>query len=435
MEKNIFIKHYNPSGPFIDLPANSYWLLREESILSYLSQRGMSVPKVYLKNIEEQSITLEHVGISFDKLFISSNKESAIHFFQYIHTAVNELIKIFNSGILHLDIAARNICLNKNLNNKVFILDFSHCISSNYVLQKPIPLLPQENIQHPMLVEALKKDWSDFYCKSGLEVPNLDQNFDVDNNLFSNYWVDDLYVQKLQNSFAVLSHSVGQFYLEMSAAQILSKDDKIFLINLGQNLRFNEESFAESNLHQSLRELENYSPTTSKVYPSETQIPNVVADQGEGATSQSLIKKFPQNQIVQKKFDTNTSQLKSTPVKGKDGIFFFLFIWFLLLSNGYWIDFVVTETKLILSDWVIYLLIIMSFCICIIFLLSIFKKNFLEKISTDILYLFFFIEAFLTAYLFSNFYNHSITWLPSLLVSILIFILYLYKKLIKNHRT
>ena len=33
----------------------------------------------------------------------------------------NELIKIFNSGILHLDIAARNICLNKNLNNRFFI--------------------------------------------------------------------------------------------------------------------------------------------------------------------------------------------------------------------------------------------------------------------------------------------------------------------------
>ena len=65
-----FVKHYSSTGPFLNLPANNYWILREESILSYLEQRGAKVPKVYIKNTQDQSLTLEFVGESFYDLFM-----------------------------------------------------------------------------------------------------------------------------------------------------------------------------------------------------------------------------------------------------------------------------------------------------------------------------------------------------------------------------
>jgi len=193
-----FIKSYKQNGQILDLPANSYWLLREDSILSYLNQRGARVPKVLLKNIEDQSITLEYVGESFEQLFLYSKNESSTSLFKCILSAASELLKIFELGVLHLDIAARNLTRKNAVINDIYILDFAHSISSNYSLQKPIPLLPQSQKQHPYLVDALKADWNLFFTQSKIQIPNLDEKFEVDNQLFSDYWIEHLAVQNLQ---------------------------------------------------------------------------------------------------------------------------------------------------------------------------------------------------------------------------------------------
>ena len=148
MTTNTFIKRYNSTGPFLNLPANNYWILREESILSYLEQRGSKVPKVYIKDTQDQSLTLEFVGKSFHDIFIKSSDSNPKVLIECIRTATTELLKIFDLGVLHLDIAARNITFDSVGGNGVYVLDFAQSLSSNYVLQKPIPLIPQSNFQH-----------------------------------------------------------------------------------------------------------------------------------------------------------------------------------------------------------------------------------------------------------------------------------------------
>lgn len=420
----------------MNLPANSYWLLREETILSYLAQRDVQVPKVYLKNIESQSITLENVGTSFDALFIKSNDSNAKTLFQCLNDACNELLKIFELGVLHLDIAARNITKKDGDVAKVYILDFSHAVCSNYVLEKPIPLLPKPQIQHPEFVNALKEDWIRFFEKNDQEIPDLDKNFDVNDQQFANYWTNNLSIQNLTQSYSVLCHGLGGLLLEISESRILSSEDKIFLINLGQNLRFNEEISAKANLQQTLAELQSYEPNVNEMYQGGTPIPVVQYQEATNTTSTfKPVKTEPPTPIQAEaapsfKDDRRVEQIDvdQAPSNSFKRLSVITLSWSLLAANFLWLDFLITETKIQLPDLLIYFVIGASGLIIINFVVALVKRNLIEKIRSDIPTLIILMQVSISILIGIKTQGHLITWLPSAICYVLAGLLILRNK-------
>ena len=164
-----FVKHFTVAGSSSILPDAAYWLSREELILTYLHQRNASVPKVSIKNLTQKSIAMENVGQSLsDQFKENKNQFNTTQVAILITNSIEALIEIFNLGILHLDIALRNITTPQGANNRIYILDFVHCLSATNRLQKPLPLLPTDGLHHPMLYQALKKDWSNYFFSLNL---------------------------------------------------------------------------------------------------------------------------------------------------------------------------------------------------------------------------------------------------------------------------
>jgi len=452
-----FTKRYKESGQFLDLPAQSYWLLREESILSYLFQRGAKVPKVFLKNIEDQSITLEYVGESFDQLFLRSKNESSTSFFQCILLAATETLKIFDLGVLHLDIAARNFTRQTNTLNDIYVLDFAHCISSNHVLQKPIPLLPQSQIQHPELVEALKSDWKLFFIQSKKQIPNLDEKFEVNNQSFSDYWKEGLAVQNLQKSYGVLSHELGQFFLEMSNSDIITRDDKIYLINLGQNLCFIENDSAQICIEQTLIDLRIYSenlstnfidnntriPIVKNTLPNDSIVENESKLNQTNQEKKNLISRIIGNisPILQRANDSDV--LETAPITivskiSKSEIIQIIklsiknivpawrlafLIWSILISHVFWLDFMITEIRLQLPNWLVYVILSLVFFMFIRVLISSLKGRISYAFALELPSLILFSQLMVTGFVTIKTNGNLLVWVPSAITYLTIIIL------------
>jgi len=457
LDSKKFTKRYKENGQFLDLPAQSYWLLREESILSYLFQRGAKVPKVLLKNIEDQSITLEYVGESFDQLFLRSKNESPTSFFQCILLAATETLKIFDLGVLHLDIAARNFTRQTRTLNDIYVLDFAHSISTNHVLQKPIPLLPQSQIQHPELVEALKSDWKLFFIQSKKKIPNLDEKFEVNNQSFSDYWKEGLAVQNLQKSYKVLSHELGQFFLEMSNSDIISRDDKIYLINLGQNLCFIENDLAQIRIEQTLMDLRFYSenlnanfidnstriPIVKNILPIDVIVENEPKLNHINQEKKSSISKIIGNvsPILQRSNDSDVLETSPLAIVSKiskseiiqtiklsiKNIVFasrlaFL-IWSILICHVFWLDFMITEIRLQLSNWLVYVIFGLVLFIFIRALILSLKGRVSYAFTLEVPSLILFSQLMVTGFVTTKTHGNLLVWVPSTIAYLTIIIL------------
>jgi tRNA A-37 threonylcarbamoyl transferase component Bud32 len=451
-----FIKSYKQNGQILDLPANSYWLLREDSILSYLNQRGARVPKVLLKNIEDQSITLEYVGESFEQLFLYSKNESSTSLFKCILSAASELLKIFELGVLHLDIAARNLTRKNAVINDIYILDFAHSISSNYSLQKPIPLLPQSQKQHPYLVDALKADWNLFFTQSKIQIPNLDEKFEVDNQLFSDYWIEHLAVQNLQGSYAVLSHGLGQLLLEMSSSHIISRDDRIYLINLGQNLCYIENKAAEISIENALIDLKLYSEKLSSLsnnsiteIPIVTNLQNIDASNNYAELNQPIevnnnqklivddhpvpILTKPNNFDLLKKdisthnsvfFKSENTQTVQLPFENtRHALALTSLTWFFLICHIFWLDFIIREIRLQLSNWLLYTIFGFAFLMATLVLATILNGRIRKAFMLDFPSLFLICQIIVTGFVSTKTQWHPLIWAPSSIVFLFIAVL------------
>jgi hypothetical protein len=212
-----FVKHFTVEGSTSILPDAAYWLSREELILTYLHQRNANVPKVSIKNLTQKSIAMENVGQSLSiQLKENKNHFNTVQVAILITNSIEALIEIFNLGILHLDIALRNIATPQGANNRIYILDFVHCLSATNRLQKPLPLLPTDGLHHPMLYQALKKDWNNYFFSINQTQPVLDQTLTLSNEEFSEYWSDSISVQNLSNQLAILCHGIGNLLEEAS---------------------------------------------------------------------------------------------------------------------------------------------------------------------------------------------------------------------------
>ncbi len=193
---------------------NSYSYFREIQILTYLNQRNAPVPVLLEGLAKENTITMEFVGenlydqrhnLSFqNKLTLSLNLIQAVY-------------SIYELGILHYDIALRNLTFKENEPRRgfgLYVIDFSVSTSSIFKLQKPLWILPRLDKQHKVFVDAVSADWNNFFNFYNEKYPkNFNDIVEVSRLNYENYWVKNLNVERIKWPLSVIFHNVS-FALE-----------------------------------------------------------------------------------------------------------------------------------------------------------------------------------------------------------------------------
>ena len=211
---------------------NSYSYFREIQILTYLNQRSAPVPLLLEGSSKEKIITMEFVGenlydqrnvLSFkNKLVISLDLIQAVYF-------------IYDMGILHYDIALRNLT-SKNETGKgfrLYVIDFSVSTSSIFKLQKPLWILPRLDKQHKVFVDAISADWNNFFNFYDKKYPkDFNEIVEVSKQNYENYWVDNLYVERIKSPLSVIFHNVSFALEELFASNTV----EIKKHNLGESI-------------------------------------------------------------------------------------------------------------------------------------------------------------------------------------------------------
>ena len=287
-----FDKSYTGEMQASFLPAAQYWIDREEAILSYLSMRGCSVPKVILKDTSRKTVRLEDVGTTLFDWVETKSDEIAPNIFWILRTIIEELDRIFEMGVLHLDITARNITVDL-LNKRIYILDFGHAVYKNLELLKPIPLLPTLGLQHEVLYKCLIEDWSKYFREIEKDSPSFKEGFAVNDNEFSEYWGVDFSVQKQCSNYGILIHQISNLVQEFCgrcSSDFINRSKLISVSNTLRNLNDVDGKFAKNRL------LELLSDNSSKInfstqwgYQNSTPIPTVNKDQSVSITNKSKI--------------------------------------------------------------------------------------------------------------------------------------------------
>ena len=231
-----FDKSYSGDGGVSFLPAPQYWIDREDAILSFLSMRGRSVPKVIFKDSIKNTVRLEDVGESLHNILKYRNIDVKTEISWILRRTVEELISIFRVGVLHLDVSARNVTVNI-VERKIYILDFGHAIYTNLELLKPIPLLPTSGIHHSELYRSLLDDWKRYFEDLGRPAPDFENKFDINNSEFANYWSADFSVQRLMDHDGVLAHGVANLIQEVCEISEMPMNYQRDLLNFANQLR------------------------------------------------------------------------------------------------------------------------------------------------------------------------------------------------------
>ena len=201
---------------------NSYSYFREIQILTYLNQRNAPVPVLLEGFAKENTITMEFVGknlydqrhnLSFqNKLGLSLNLIQAVY-------------SIYELGILHYDIALRNITFRENDPRRdfgLYVIDFSVSTSSIFKLQKPLWILPRLDKQHKVFVDAVSADWNNFFNFYDEKYPkNFNDIVEISRLNYENYWVENLNVEKIKWPLSVIFHNVSFALEELFASNIM----------------------------------------------------------------------------------------------------------------------------------------------------------------------------------------------------------------------
>jgi hypothetical protein len=425
-----FIKNFSNEGKLSTLPDSDYWLSREEMILTNLYLRGGAVPKVQIKNLIDKSLTLQNAGTSLDEYLTNPAfpKISSALGFQAFLSSTIKLQDLFNLGILHLDVALRNIASPDLLKNELYILDFIHALSEHNQLQKPLPLVPTPDLHHPLLIEALERDWRNYFSSLGKPCPKLDKTLTISNQEFCEYWVNTTQVQLLYNNLALLSHGLGNLATEFAHSPNLEVSCKTLFQDLGLKMRNQDEGDATQTLEYAKNAIEEAMSNLGSnpfYLNNATPIPTVQKANlsGEG-NEESLSYRDKSHKLSNPGEQTLTSQTarpKTSMQRSKrwGSLLVFTLCWSLIGLNIYLIDAIVIYKKIILSDEIILWIIIAGALIPLGLCFSIFQQDKRKNNSQRIfLVLAVFTQfAVITSFPTST-YNQIWTWIPPLMIGL-----------------
>ena len=197
---------------------NSYSYFREIQILTYLNQRCAPVPVLLEGFAKEKIITMEFVGENlYDQRNVLSFKNKLVVSLELIQAVYS----IYELGILHYDIALRNLT-SKNETGKgyrLYVIDFSVSTSSIFKLQKPLWILPRVGKQHKIFVDAISADWNNFFKFYDEKYPkDFNEIIEVSRQNYENYWVDNLHVERIKSPLSVIFHNVSFAIEELFAS-------------------------------------------------------------------------------------------------------------------------------------------------------------------------------------------------------------------------
>lgn len=402
-----FIKHFT----------NGYWLSREESILSYLHQRNAAVPKVQYKDTIKNELALENIGSSLSQLFSKKCNEdlNLINILSLTANTIKSLENIFNLGVLHLDIALRNVGA-KDINaDQVCILDFSHSISQHNLLQKPLNLIPTTRLHHPELFDALTIDWQNYCNFFGIHNPKLDINFAISDDDFLKYWPESLEVQSIVSRKCILCHGIGNLLLELCEKIEANHPCHSLFYNSGKSLLNLSESVADYQLANTIKLIEDELDTTRFIalektpIPQSSQKPIGIKSVKPLTTNPSFIKSILKTKIL--------NYLSTNPLKNRAPCFAELLTWFFITTNLVWINLLIDTAKIHISEIAINMIIACAFFTLFFLVLSFFSKK-AKQSHKLIAVVFASVLEIIPLFEYSNtIIAHFWLWLPSTLVA------------------
>ena len=416
-----FTKQFNSNGQFISLPNNSYWLSREEAILSYLHQRKASVPKVQLKNLLNNELVLENVGHSLAEL-LKNNQDSSYDENTIIAVALNTILaleEIFNLGVLHLDIALRNIATPNIGSENVFILDFSHSLSLHNKLQKPIPLIPTEGLHHPLLINSLSNDWKNYFSYFSIRNQKIDSTLVISDEEFTEYWPQSLSIQDLSTNKAVLCHGIANLLNEISITSLCSSYLNEYFLEISHKLRFLNEEDADFALSDAINSLKDKKNSLAVTRAEGTPIPNISFNTSDKTNEGILIKqsRIPSSIQINASNKKLPFDIQEKWVSKSNQFISEMTIWVILAINGWWINLIIEAAKIHLSDNLISSLIAGSFIFLVFFGISFFinpPKNFFLRATALLIACL--AELLLILSYTNNILSHFFLWIPSALI-------------------
>lgn len=332
---------------FIKKFTDAYSLSREYFFLDMLNQYGAPVPKVFQNNSEKLEIEMQFVGVDMHSWLhgLDSSIENQSYALKALYIALESVKKISEIGVWHLDLAFRNFLIDTQNRTEptVYVIDFSLAISSQLPLQKPLWIRPDGSLHHPDLKEAVISDWTNFFFKANLPVPQyFDQPFDIPLNHYSQIWLSSLNADSLSKPWCVISHSLGVLLCEASTAFVFDKKISTNLNYYGlelQNLTSDERALAVFNdvFFFIKKQISDGTPIVNRV--NTTPMPRAHPTVTNIATN---------------KVDVN---FKLPLFRGYYHIFF-LFVIFSIISMTYIvIDSIIWKFNIIFSDYFIFLII------------------------------------------------------------------------------
>jgi serine/threonine protein kinase len=231
-----------------------YLFNREAQILADLHQRGAPVPRILAMDHVAKSITMDHDGTSLENVIESLSQSPAAHK-AWTHRNLGALVKtvatVADHGVFHLDLASRNFLVSQSDNGdpQIKLIDFGLALSIRLPLQKPLWVIPDPKLHHPLLLHAMADDWQQFfrdsaraaaiYRERGLPIPSyfVGTAFDIPLEAYQSYWPQTVNADALKDRWCLVCHSFSDFLGELVGRLMLPEIEQKFLLSYAQTLR------------------------------------------------------------------------------------------------------------------------------------------------------------------------------------------------------
>ena len=227
---------------FPDSAGGEYAQSREYQFLDLLNQLNASVPEVHSNNTKERFIEMAYAGVNLRDWLkeLTSSAQGQSQAFHALKQSLKIATDLAKLDVWHLDLALRNFVVKQAFNSshiKVCLIYFSLAVSKRFPLEKHLFMLPDERQQHPILYEAIKQDWQQFFHRNELAVPvKYDFLMEIPMGVYKADWSASLNVDRISQPWCVITHSLGNMLSQCAQMSCFQENSKYELIKLAQRM-------------------------------------------------------------------------------------------------------------------------------------------------------------------------------------------------------
>ena len=227
---------------FPDSAGGEYAQSREYQFLDLLNQLNASVPEVHSNNTKERFIEMAYAGVNLRDWLkeLTSSAQGQSQAFHALKQSLKIATDLAKLDVWHLDLALRNFVVKQAFNSshiEVCLIDFSLAVSKRFPLEKPLFMLPEQRQQHPILYEAIKQDWQQFFHRNELAVPvKYDFLMEIPMGVYKADWSASLNVDRISQPWCVIAHSLGSMFSQCAQMPCFQENSKYELVKLAQRM-------------------------------------------------------------------------------------------------------------------------------------------------------------------------------------------------------